>query len=541
MGKRIVFGVLISLLSVTLLVAAYVLGTMANREDVTVIRSFDEEFQFVQAIQRPEGSDQIAVVNLDIGVELPSGEHFYHGVRAIRFPFDNFQMTSLGEARAGLEDNRFGAYVIVPANFSENVESLNARPTRIHIEYRLSSLLSGEEQKELLYAVLRFGDMLNADLSYMYLSSVLREFHEVQDYSLQLMEHDQLTAESIAAIEPGDLVEMIRLPDLIRTEHNVPPLDVAENINLIGQVLIDLSDAYQGKIELNNEQLALLTSQGLIISQELNRLISEVGAIDILHDEDGNPILSVGQTALVDLLTRFNDDVLGLQLMGMDGALALVLIQSDYFREALERSVDVHLDNLSDLIELFPDPMPYLMAVQNASGGYNILGNDGQLLLSFNLIPESVYIDPGYQQALTEVMGVLLGDFDRTVGDALALVDEAEIFSLSGLTLDQLLASISNIPIEIQEAEIDKVGDIENVNDYMLDPFREFEEELTIENLRYRPYYFDEDGVQERDENDVELTLEDLLDQFNDFVRDIIILLGDSVKECRGQPKNGYT
>ena len=520
MGKRILYGTLISLLSVALLVTAYILGTMADRGEATVIRSFEEEFQFVQTEQGFEGSDQIAVVNLDVGVELPSGRHVYHGVNAIRFPFDNFQTTSLSEARAGLEDNRFGAYVIVPANFSENVESLNAIPTRIRIEYRMSSLLSGEEQKEVLYAVLRFGDMLNSSLSYMYLSSVLTEFHHVQDYSLQLMEHDQLTAESIAAIDPGDLVEMVRLPDLIRTEYNVPPLDITENIELIGQVLMDLSDAYQGKIELNDEQLAMLTNQGLMVSQELIRLISEVNAINILYDEDGNLILSDGQIALVNMLTQFNNNLLNVQVPGLRSTLATVLNHSDYFRDVLELSVNLHHDNLDFRIGQFPDPMPSLIIEENSNDGYNIVSSDDVILLEFHLITTPAYIDPGYQAALSIVMDALLSDTNRTVGDALADVDASEILLLSDLTLNELLASTSNIPVEPHEAEIGKFGDIESVNNYMLDPFRYFEEYvLTIDNFRYRPYYFDYvDGEQKVDENGIGLTLEDLLDRFNDFI-----------------------
>ena len=533
MGKRILYGTLISLLAVALLVAAYILGTMADRGEVTVVRSFEEEFQFVQVEQAFEGSDQIAVVNLDVGVELPSGRHVYHGVNAVRFPFDNFQTTSLSEARAGLEDNRFGAYIIIPANFSENVESLNAIPTRIQIEYRMSALLSGEEQKDVLYAVLRFGDMLNSGLSYMYLSSVLSEFHQVQDYSLQLMEHDQLTAESIAAIEAGDLVEMVRLPDLIRTEYNIPPLDITTNIELIGQVLMDLSDAYQGKIELNDEQLAILTNQGLMVSQELIRLISEVNAINILYDEDGDLILSDGQIALVNMLIQFNDNLLDVQVPGIRSTLSTVLNHSDYFREVLERSIGEHLDNLNRRIDQFPDPMPSLLVEGNSDDGFDIVSSEDNdnILLGFHLVSTPAYIDPGYQEAFSIIMDALLSSLNQPVEDVLASVDASEILSLSGLTPTQLLASTSSIPVEPHEARIDKYGEIEEVNNYILDPFRDFEYNvLTIENFRYNPYYFDTDGDQVVDEYGVGLTLEDLLDRFNDFIQARIDSLGGDIQ-----------
>lgn len=79
------------------------------------------------AVERTVESQGVAVVNLDTGIS-DGNTQVYYGEQIINFPNDNFIYTSLEDARNGIEEGRYGAYIIIPSDFSENVESLNTVP-----------------------------------------------------------------------------------------------------------------------------------------------------------------------------------------------------------------------------------------------------------------------------------------------------------------------------------------------------------------------------------------------------------------------------
>lgn len=82
------------------------------------------------------------------------------------FPTSALSFTSLKEARVELQNNQFEALIIIPPDFSQNVENLNKMQTQIALEFDISELLSGVEQRDILYTVLRLGGILNTNLSY---------------------------------------------------------------------------------------------------------------------------------------------------------------------------------------------------------------------------------------------------------------------------------------------------------------------------------------------------------------------------------------
>lgn len=69
-------------------------------------------------------SDRIAVVNLDEGVNL-NGKNVKYFEKLVEFPSEKFDYSSLDDARVGIENGKYGAYVVIPSTFSESVESIN--------------------------------------------------------------------------------------------------------------------------------------------------------------------------------------------------------------------------------------------------------------------------------------------------------------------------------------------------------------------------------------------------------------------------------
>ena len=58
--------------------------------------------------------------------------------KIVQFPSSSFEYSSLEEARTGLANGKYGAYIIIPAGFSQNVVSLNTTPQAAQLEYALN-------------------------------------------------------------------------------------------------------------------------------------------------------------------------------------------------------------------------------------------------------------------------------------------------------------------------------------------------------------------------------------------------------------------
>lgn len=511
-------------LRIILITALCCIGLLLGTYGLMNLLSGNDEDDFVtenlvevpREIQRQAGSDQIAVINLDVGVELANGNHVYHSTNAIRLPSDDFRFTSLSDARLGLDENRFGAYIIIPADFSRNIESLNTIPTQIELEYRIGHLLNAEEQKSVLYTVLRFGDNLNMDLSYVYLSNVLTEFHQVQDNSIVLMENDRLTAEAISAIRAEDLVEMIQLPTLTRTEHDIDLLDISGNMDAIRQLIMDLHDAYNGKIDLNNEQLTLLTQQGDAIIQELNNLIGGINAINLIYNEYGERVYADGRLNLTNFLTQFNSNLLGTQLDDIDTLIVTIQNEAGHIETSLDWSVQIHNDRM-DAVVIMPANVPSL-AQNTISAGqhYSISSSAGSTVtieLIANPIPGNISANQTNQTALNNILGIILSNPSVTINDALASASVA-VGKDSAQFLSGIISGSNPLNAPRYAHSIVLTGDVSALADDMLAPLVALEQELTPAFLRFAPFYYDNNGDINL-YNGTELTLNDLFSDFS--------------------------
>lgn len=54
---------------------------------------------------------------------------------------DNYYITSLKNAREGTQNGRYATYIIIPADFSNNIESINTKPNKSTIMYSLNDNL----------------------------------------------------------------------------------------------------------------------------------------------------------------------------------------------------------------------------------------------------------------------------------------------------------------------------------------------------------------------------------------------------------------
>lgn len=170
----------------------------------------------------------IAVVNMDEGTIKGEGSINY-AAKLIDTVTDDIIITGLEDARRGIENGNYSAYIMIPAAFSENVETISTKPVKSQISYAVGSGLKGNERDEVIYRIKNIVQLFNSDLSKVYLSSILEEYHDAQDHASTIMENDTADMELLLAIEGEDLIEMIEIPEITEIENEIEVLDLAKN------------------------------------------------------------------------------------------------------------------------------------------------------------------------------------------------------------------------------------------------------------------------------------------------------------------------
>ncbi len=248
-------------------------------------------------------STLIAVVNLDEGV-ADNKEKINYADKIIQFPNTSFEYASLEEARSGLESGKYGAYVIIPATFSQSVASINTTPQPAQIEYSLNKELSGKSQYALLYDVLSFSESLNNSLSYMYLNDILKEFHDAQDGAATVMNNDVKDKDAIDSIQPQDLIQMVQVPEMKHEKNKTKTLDVNEYVIKNTELVSSVEEEYMKCVTDIQEQIDNLREEGNNLSDVLKNLSSDVQKIDISKDKEGNSIAETAEKKLSSILAE---------------------------------------------------------------------------------------------------------------------------------------------------------------------------------------------------------------------------------------------
>lgn len=128
--KRVIFEIVKAcLLGMLFLCVGLYLGTMNERKEQ---EAGNKQYETVETI---------AVVNMDEGSDI-DGEMINYGSELGAFPSENFVGASLDEAKSGIYNGTYGAYIVIPPTFSESVESINDFPQKASLTYSMNPNLS---------------------------------------------------------------------------------------------------------------------------------------------------------------------------------------------------------------------------------------------------------------------------------------------------------------------------------------------------------------------------------------------------------------
>ena len=205
----------------------------------------------------------------------------------------------------GFETGKYGAYVTIPATFSQSVESLNGTPQASQIEYVINKSFSGKSQYELLYNVVSYAETLNDSLSYMYLNNILNEFHNAQDGASNVMSNDLRDKDAIDRIAASDLVALIEMPEIVREENKIEAPDFVSYTEKNSELAKNIDEQYLKCVEDIEKEIKGLSENGNTLANVLTEIASNVEEIDLTVDEEGNSIAEEANKKLEQSLKEY--------------------------------------------------------------------------------------------------------------------------------------------------------------------------------------------------------------------------------------------
>lgn len=244
------------------LAAGYTIGSAGKKDEPQKVET--EKNREEKNVDR-----RIAVVNLDEGI-VQGETNVQYAAQMLNYSGVDYTVTGLQDARNGIETGLYSAYVVIPPGFSRTVYSLNEQPAVSCLSYTLSNELNETERQKAAREVEKMQVNLNKSLTKTYLSSILKEFHSVQDVSSVIMENDAKDAQTLNEVNAGSLIAMVELPPLTQVENHVTPLDLTEQYTGNEALTSSLDSAYKNYMAEGQEALDQTKKKSDDVTAEMN-------------------------------------------------------------------------------------------------------------------------------------------------------------------------------------------------------------------------------------------------------------------------------
>lgn len=252
-------------------------------------------------------STKIAIVNLDEGVTYQNEQKNY-AKELIDNYSENYILTGLADAKTGITDGRYAAYVIIPSDFSTNFVSVNAIPNKSLLKYEISGELSQSATDTAWQNVMQLKESINDDAGYVYISSILGEFHNGQNNAIKVLSNDSKDKEVIMAISNLDLVSTLDLKEVESLQNNIEALDINPDIEKNKEIISAIDTAYKEYLTESLDQFTSLQDASTKLNEDNENVNTAANNIKNLLNVDGTKNYGVDNTT--GLLDTYNTGLL---------------------------------------------------------------------------------------------------------------------------------------------------------------------------------------------------------------------------------------
>lgn len=262
----------------------------------------------------------IAVVNLDAGVLKQEETVFYSG-KLIVYPGDNYKTTSLEEAKSGLEQGSYGAYIIIPSSFSESVDSINHTPQKAVFEYKLSPMLSAQAREDMIFEITNFSKSISTNVSYVYLDAILSEVHSVQDGAGTILGNDSAEYTALTEVSADSLISQIEFSELKEQNETVQPVDLKAQSVQLTDAMQNVNHAFRDALLSGQSEYDAVIEAHTALSQALDQMQIRMQNTNPLVDGEGNSVTEEGLNGVYEQIDHSNHRIAAQRDLLNDGIL----------------------------------------------------------------------------------------------------------------------------------------------------------------------------------------------------------------------------
>lgn len=268
--------------------------------------SIEREHQRILELQK-EHVATIAVVNMDDGVTVDN-EQVNYASQLISFPGENFTTAGLTDAKNGIENGNYAAYIIIPETFSASVVSIENDPRKVVLEYQYNPNLAETAQMQAMRDVNAFTETLNLNIAYMYVDAVLAEFHRIQDDSSAILANDNAELERLENVDAELLIEEADHVEETVVDNDIQPVELspytAQNDSLLDSMLLKYMEAVQ---QAQNDFAAIQETRNGV-NASADEFFSVYSSVVYDTNEEQAGILSEGRTSLSEAVGIYNQN-----------------------------------------------------------------------------------------------------------------------------------------------------------------------------------------------------------------------------------------
>lgn len=323
--------------------------------------------------------NMIAVVNTDEGI-LVDGNKKNYAADLMSFPDVNFTTTGLVDARDGVENGRYAAYIIIPNNFSRAINSINGKPERTSITYAVADNLRKDIREDVLQDIHDYIDGLSTNVSYVYVASIMDEFHEAQDGAGTVLKNDMDELKEVSEIDYEALVPPFLFPEVKREEWKVEAIDFTGHYKKLDETVNKIGSNYEGYLTEGRLAFEKLSEKRDVVSTSISNLTDTMNSIDIEYQYiDSEESVSENQLVYADGLNHlkeFDEDRMQQLSVTKNGLEEIVCGRNPYTSlAAVESSIS---DNKQDIDRIIRNIKSNQLGRTDVSVSWNSIGNRNQ-------------------------------------------------------------------------------------------------------------------------------------------------------------------
>lgn len=280
----------------------------------------------------------IAVVNMDDGVTVGDTQVNYAG-QLLSFPNGHFTVTGLTDAKTGIENGKYAAYIVIPETFSASVTSVENDPAKVILSYRYNAKLGEEAKLQAVSDINAFMALFNSNIAYMYMDAIMAEFHRIQDDSAIILANDNMELELIADINASELIASAVPVEEVTVGSDVQPVELTAYYARNDAILSGMQSEYSAALQKGKEDYALIKGESAAVENAAEKFF---GLYDTTAQEMAAAqaqSLAEGQNKLSEAVGKYNQSVDSREAEVRDAAAKIINLQLEADREAAKNQI----------------------------------------------------------------------------------------------------------------------------------------------------------------------------------------------------------